>query len=191
MTAFQALFPDRCVRSPAITRNGSNKLRPADSIPLTPGLSGFPPPVTLSSLCLDGNNNTPAPMSSMRRRAQGLQLGSLPPPGPLTAPSMPLDNQAFNPFFSNIRQNMELGHGDIKERFPIRPPSPSQCQIDAATGKVSNRTLRQIIGVSDPSTIPPWLHALLDQENGPKRLAEMYEVENIFKFLTPTNPPPC
>ncbi|OZJ06905.1 hypothetical protein BZG36_00056 [Bifiguratus adelaidae] len=44
--------------------------------------------------------------------------------GPLTAPmrTPAFENQAFNPFFSNIRQNMELGSGKITERFSVRLP---------------------------------------------------------------------
>ncbi|KAI8343502.1 protein-tyrosine phosphatase-like protein [Chlamydoabsidia padenii] len=57
-------------------------------------------------------------------KTPSLRLGSLPPAplGPYTAPMPQFENQAFNPFFSNIRQNMELSHGPIKERFPIRLP---------------------------------------------------------------------
>jgi protein-tyrosine phosphatase len=61
---------------------------------------------------------------------------------------------AVNPFFSNIRQNMELCHGPLKERFAIRLPS----------SKVSTSQLFQ------------WLHDVIETEKGPKKLVEMYEV---------------
>ncbi|KAI8890870.1 hypothetical protein K501DRAFT_167441 [Backusella circina FSU 941] len=63
---------------------------------------------------------------------------------------------AVNPFFSNIRQNMELCHGPLKERFAIRLPS----------GKISTTCKSQL------ST---WLHDVIEAEKGPKKLVEMYE----------------
>lgn len=105
--------------------------------------------------------------------------------GPFTAPMMPhFDNQAFNPFFSNIRQNMELSHGPIRERFPIR--LPRGCQVDAA-GRIilqerrSQQKPRCVAGVSDidkdASALrgPNWLARAVREDSGPKTLAEMYE----------------
>jgi protein-tyrosine phosphatase len=67
------------------------------------------------------------------------------------------DNQAFNPFFSNIRQNMELSHGPIRERFPIR--LPPKCNVEPN-------------GTFQP---PSWLQATVG-EGGAQLLAETYEV---------------
>lgn len=77
--------------------------------------------------------------------------------GAFTAPIF--ENQAFNPFFSNIRQNMELSHGPISERFSIRAPS-----------------------VYDYTKIPKWLEEATN-ENGPKRLAEAYEVCDEYIYM--------
>ena len=88
--------------------------------------------------------------------------------GPFTAPMPHFENQAFNPFFSNIRQNMELSHGPIRERFPIRLP----------------------IQHPDPKDGPEWLRNTLG-EQGAQYLAETYEklerteqrrLQNIMHF---------
>ncbi|KAI8332097.1 protein-tyrosine phosphatase-like protein [Chlamydoabsidia padenii] len=99
--AFQSLYPDHCILSPPSSTNGQS----TNSLPF------------LRNRIVNG------------MKTPSLHLGSLPPAsaaplnlGPYTAPMPHFENQAFNPFFSNIRQNMELSHGPIKERFPIRLP---------------------------------------------------------------------
>lgn len=129
------------------------------------------------------NNSTTTTSSSTRRKRPGLHLGSLPSastgaPGPFTAPTMALSNQAFNPFFSNIRQNMELSHGSIKERFPIR--LPAHCKIDPDTGRLEdNHHLRDCMGVTASNVIPGWLREMIADNEGPRRLAELYEVSGV------------
>ncbi|ORZ18098.1 protein-tyrosine phosphatase-like protein [Absidia repens] len=102
LDAFQSLYPDLCIASPLPpSTNGQT----SNSLPF------------LRNKIVNG------------MKTPSLHLGSLPPAssaplnlGPYTAPMPHFENQAFNPFFSNIRQNMELSHGPIKERFPIRLP---------------------------------------------------------------------
>ncbi|KAI8144705.1 protein-tyrosine phosphatase-like protein [Fennellomyces sp. T-0311] len=170
MASFNGMYPGRCACAPANTRPNMQFGMATMAIPMTPGLSGLPSPAkTLTSLGMNKKDQ----QASTRKRSQGLHLGSLPPsssaPGPFTAPTMALDNQQFNPFFSNIRQNMELSHGSIKERFPIR--LPSSCQIDMGTGRVTTdqRPLRQPV-------MPPWLREMINTTDGPRKLAELYEV---------------
>ncbi|KAI9319786.1 protein-tyrosine phosphatase-like protein [Dichotomocladium elegans] len=96
---------------------------------------------------------------------------------PFTAPMPQFENQAFNPFFSNIRQNMELAHGPIRERFPIR--LPRECR-STETGLVINSTSpRCIAGISHIENgkfaAPRWLRSTVIPESGPQQLAEMYE----------------
>jgi len=94
------------------------------------------------------------------------------------------ENQAFNPFFSNIRQNLELSHGGIKERFPVR--LPASYNIDANTGKVQGaiHPMKSCIGTDDGSVVPVWLRkALLPDNVGPTYLAETYEKIERFEQL--------
>lgn len=136
-----------------------------------------------SSSSNTNNSTTTTSATSTRRKRPGLHLGSLPSastgaPGPFTAPTMALSNQAFNPFFSNIRQNMELSHGSIKERFPIR--LPAHCKIDPETGRIEdNHHLRDCMGVTASNVIPGWLREMISDNEGPRRLAELYEVSCV------------
>jgi hypothetical protein len=92
--------------------------------------------------------------------------------GPFTAPMPQFENQAFNPFFSNIRQNMELSHGPIRERFPIR--LPPKCNSDQ-------------VEVNSKQKAPHWLQSTV-KEQGAKLLAETYEVYmSSYKLQSP----PC
>ena len=191
MSLFSTRYPNQCASAPVSnTRSKGLQLGMATmSGPMTPGLSGLPSTsLTLSSLANNGNDNNnnndanssnnplvPTFQTGSRKRPQGLHLGSLPSlssaPGPFSAPTVAMDNQQFNPFFSNIRQNMELSHGSIKERFPIRLPSSSSCQVDMATGRVTKRQLRQGLSV-----VPAWLRGMFNSNEGPRKLAELYEV---------------
>lgn len=100
--------------------------------------------------------------------------------GPFTAPMPQFENQEFNPFFSNIRQNMELSHGPIRERLPVR--LPQECHLDSRIGNVSGHTKnpRCLQGVSHVENgvfvAPKWLRDIVIDGTGPQKLAEMYEV---------------
>ncbi|RUS23773.1 protein-tyrosine phosphatase-like protein [Jimgerdemannia flammicorona] len=100
--------------------------------------------------------------------------------GPFTAPTPRFENQAFNPFFSNIRQNMELSHGGITERFPIR--MPKEVVMEQETGAVEGgKTVRRVLGTGGKTGragkgVPKWLREIVKGEGeGEKKLAEMYE----------------
>lgn len=99
--------------------------------------------------------------------------------GPFTAPMPQFENQAFNPFFSNIRQNMELSHGPIRERFPIR--LPPKCNVDPSNNdmvELVDTIPRCVAGghLSDKGFKgPEWLQCTI-REDGAQILAETYEV---------------
>ncbi|KAG1444709.1 hypothetical protein G6F56_010184 [Rhizopus delemar] len=99
--------------------------------PSTGSMGGFLP--TGPPTTIGGATGFSLNLNSVGSRRPTLRLNNLPAAtpslGPFTAPMPQFDNQAFNPFFSNIRQNMELSHGPIRERFPIR--LPSECNVDA------------------------------------------------------------
>ena len=105
---------------------------------------------------------------------------------PFTAPMPHFENQAFNPFFSNIRQNMELSHGPIRERFPIRLAKGYEANAiglvkSQATLKPSPRCLPGISHVDDEGFFvgPKWLRTTLMPDTGAQQLAEMYEASMI------------
>ncbi|KAI8079679.1 protein-tyrosine phosphatase-like protein [Gilbertella persicaria] len=99
-----------------------------------------------------------------------------------------------NPFFSNIRQNLELAHGPIQERFDIRLPygfhhqdgivycsrSPSS---QTSGGSVqANTHYHPRFGLAGSSVdhegnfeLPVWLQKVMYAAHGPKLLADMYE----------------
>ncbi|KAI8990045.1 protein-tyrosine phosphatase-like protein [Pilobolus umbonatus] len=128
-----------------------------------------------------------------------LRLSNLPvstPIGPFTAPMPQFENQAFNPFFSNIRQNMELSHGPIRERFPIR--LPPQCSVDPNNNYQvqASITPRCVAGGHMDKNkrgsfiAPQWLQRTI-WDNGAQILAETYEklerteqrrLQNIMHF---------
>ncbi|KAG0164933.1 hypothetical protein DFQ28_007292 [Apophysomyces sp. BC1034] len=116
---------------------------------------------------------TQQPSEQARRRPQ-LNLGSLPASGPFTAPMPQFENQEFNPFFANIRQNMELSHDPIRERFMIR--LPAQCTVQADHVKTHQQP-RLVAGscIQDDAFLAPcWLQNTV-KEGGAQLLAEMYE----------------
>ncbi|KAL0074436.1 protein-tyrosine phosphatase-like protein [Phycomyces blakesleeanus] len=170
---FFARYPHQCATSPL----------PKDSRALGGSLPAFEGPGLRTNMT--AAPGTPALLS---RRRPNLNLNALPTPslGPFTAPMPQFENQAFNPFFSNIRQNMELSHGPIRERFPVR--LPAECNIDPRTGNVAwhgPTQPRSIPGSHmDHSTHtfspPSWLRTVVikdspNQKAGAQCLAEMYE----------------
>lgn len=113
-----------------------------------------------------------------RRPVSGLHLGSL-PQAPMSDNSKSLFvNQAFNPFFSNIRQNMELSPSGIKERIPVRFPEGMQYKPENGSvmknGK--DQPLRHCVGMLDNYTLPPWLQRCLAPDTGETLIAKSYEV---------------
>jgi hypothetical protein len=122
--------------------------------------------------------------STTNTRRPKLRLDNLPMAtpllGPFTAPMPQFENQAFNPFFSNIRQNMELSHGPIRERFPIR--LPSKCNVDPnnnyhvqSVDTVPRCIASGHVGSNNLFQAPDWLQLTI-KENGAQMLAETYEV---------------
>ncbi|KAG2196233.1 hypothetical protein INT47_007660 [Mucor saturninus] len=165
MSAFFKDHPNHCT-SGKESSNAMTSSLSSPSVPPTPGLSGLPP-VVLGS-CLSNRR-------LKKRPIEGLHLGSLPQPI-MTPSTVSFTNDAFNPFFSNIRQNMELCHGSIKERFPVR--FPKLVEYDPNTGLVQfSNTDQKMRDCSDlPNVIPPWMRKAIDPELGPKNIAESYEI---------------
>lgn len=179
MSAFFKSHANQCISGKESTTLTSSASLSSPTVPPTPGLSGLPPVVVGS--CLSTRR-------LKKRPIEGLHLGSL-PPSALATSSVPFANDAFNPFFSNIRQNMELCHGSIKERFPVR--FPRQSEIDPDTGLVrflnnnDKRVIRYCAGISSADELhimlPPWMRKVIDPELGPKNMAESYEVYMLGK----------
>ncbi|KAI8087386.1 protein-tyrosine phosphatase-like protein [Thamnidium elegans] len=174
MSTFFKSHANQCISGKESTTLTSTASISSPTVPPTPGLSGLPP-VVLGS-CLSTRR-------LKKRPIEGLHLGSL-PPSALATSTAPFANDAFNPFFSNIRQNMELCHGSIKERFPVR--FPDQVEFDADTGLVrflnndDKRVIRYCAGTSSADELhimlPPWMRRVIDPELGPKHMAESYEI---------------
>ncbi|KAF1802500.1 protein-tyrosine phosphatase-like protein [Mucor lusitanicus] len=92
---------------------------------------------------------------------------------------------AINPFFSNIRQNLELSHGPLKERFYVRLPYGSKnddgiISTNSQHSATSNHHPR--FGLAGSSVdaqgnfvLPMWLKTIMKSDTGPKKLAEKYE----------------
>ncbi|KAI8886208.1 hypothetical protein K501DRAFT_321970 [Backusella circina FSU 941] len=155
--------------------------------------------------CEASSNNTNnismtphGPPTALPSRRPKLHLNNLPVStpnlGPFTAPMPQFENQAFNPFFSNIRQNMELSHGPIRERFPVR--LPTQCNVDPNYHIQTSSLLapRCVAGgqmdADQRFQAPEWLQNTIE-EKGPQYLAETYEklerteqkrLQNIMHF---------
>ncbi|CEP18626.1 hypothetical protein [Parasitella parasitica] len=143
-----------------------------------------------------GNFSLNLPQKGARPKLRLNNLPAVAPSlGPFTAPMPQFENQAFNPFFSNIRQNMELSHGPIRERFPIR--LPSKCNVDPndhdQVELVDNTRPRCTAGSHVNGKAfkgPSWLQRTI-QQNGAQILAETYEklerteqrrLQNIMHF---------
>lgn len=118
-----------------------------------------------------------------KNRPQSIQL-------PLPTSDIVSGGPAMNPFFTNIRQNLELSHGPLKERFAVRLPYGLKYEnniIKSITSSPLSTSFNSahhprfgLAGSSvdqDGNFQPPiWLRNIIDAENGPKKLAEMYEV---------------
>lgn len=105
----------------------------------------------------------------------------------------------MNPFFSNIRQNLELSHGPLQERFPIRLPyglqnkkgiisstssSPTPASFFNVSGNNQSNNHHPRYGLAGSSVdlqgnfdLPLWLKDTMDEKTGSQKLAEMYEVK--------------
>lgn len=83
-------------------------------------------------------------------------------PGPFTCPTPIIELSGVNPFFSNIRQNIELSSG-ITETIPIRLPE----------------------GITfDKSQIPAFMRELIKDDGGKMKLAEAFQVNNKSLIIT-------
>ncbi|CEP13711.1 hypothetical protein [Parasitella parasitica] len=92
---------------------------------------------------------------------------------------------AVNPFFSNIRQNLELSHGPLEERFAVRLPYGSKndngvisaCSQHAATSNHHPRFGLAGSSVDEQGNfvLPIWMKDVMKSNVGPKKLAENYE----------------
>lgn len=167
MSAFFKNHPNQCTSGKESSKTMASSLL-SSSVPPTPGLSGLPP-VVLGS-CLSNRR-------LKKRPIEGLHLGSLPQPV-MTPSAVSFSNDAFNPFFSNIRQNMELCHGSIKERFPVRLPNLVNYDPDTGLVLFSNAGQKMRECSDLPNVIPPWMQRAIEPELGPKTIAESYEVKN-------------
>lgn len=170
--SFSSYFRDQCDSSTTNSSASSFQQQQQQQ------LSKMGPPTVggAFNLCLNGNSGLASKRPNLR--LNNLPMGT-PSLGPFTAPMPQFENQAFNPFFSNIRQNMELSHGPIRERFPVR--LPAQCNVDPShdyTVQVKTEP-RCVAGghlEKDASfKAPQWLHSTI-KENGAQILAETYEV---------------
>ncbi len=74
--------------------------------------------------------------------------------GPFTCPTPIIETAGVNPFFTNIRQNIELSSG-ITETIPIRLPEGI---------------------VFDKSQIPAFMREIIYGEDGKMKLAEAFHV---------------
>jgi protein-tyrosine phosphatase len=138
--------------------------------------------------------------SSTKTRA-----GSAPPPTSITLPLPTASSNissAINPFFSNIRQNLELSHGPLQERFPVRLPYGLQNKngIISSTASSPNTAAASFFNVNSQSNVyhsryglvgssvdtqgnfdlPLWLKDIMDEKTGPRKLAELYEVSIFY-----------
>lgn len=125
-----------------------------------------------------------------RKRPNTMQL-------PLPTNHVLSNTTPVNPFFSNIRQNLELSHGPLKERFSVRLPWGLQNHhgtISSSTPSCplaySNHTHHPRFGLAGSSVdeqgnfvLPIWLRKIMNAEKGPKKLAEMYEVRIFFQIF--------
>lgn len=137
-----------------------------------------------------------SPLEKKKKRPTSIQL-------PLPTNNL-IDNngQPINPFFTNIRQNLELSHGPLKERFSVKLPWGLQYNNGVVSSITSsplctslNATHHPRFGLAGSSVdhqgnfqLPIWLRNIMDAENGPKKLAEMYEVlyHLFYKILSMT-----
>lgn len=168
MSEFPNLHSDHCSnsdRSSADVQQWPNAQ--SSTVTPAPGITGIPPVVV--GTCVSSKR-------SKKRLVGGLHLGSLPSQTATTS-ALPFANQAFNPFFSNIRQNMELSHGSIKERFPVR--LPKHMGYVPETGYISqdgqSEGKAEMRGHNEGVQLPAWLRRVIDPHQGPEYTAETYE----------------
>lgn len=169
MDTFTNKLTKNCISKRPNTQTSERENTSSRSVPSTSDHSSIAPVV-----------KGPLPSTkkqTKRRPIDGLHLGSL-PQAPMTDNSKSqFANQAFNPFFSNIRQNTELSPSGIKERFPVR--LPEGMKYDPETGSVKlngkNQTLRYCVGMRN-DTLPPWLQRCLEPDVGQTLMAKCYEV---------------
>ncbi|KAI8380441.1 protein-tyrosine phosphatase-like protein [Choanephora cucurbitarum] len=134
------------------------------------------------------DSKTPTPMATIKRDNK---------PQNIALPTLNINSsEAANPFFSNIRQNMELSHGPIQERIHIRLPSGfsykngsilyssnrSPSSQDSQSSVEANTHYHPRFGLAGSSVdcdgnleLPNWLQKVIDPINGSKKLAAMYE----------------
>ncbi|RIA91223.1 protein-tyrosine phosphatase-like protein [Glomus cerebriforme] len=104
-------------------------------------------------LCEKTLNDTPSSSGTFPRRRSLMNRK----PGPFTCPTPIIEISGVNPFFTNIRQNIELSSG-ITETIPIRLPEGA---------------------VFDNSQIPAFMRDIIG-DNGKMKLAESFhEIERI------------
>lgn len=165
--AFSSAYPQQCEKAqPELQSRGGGSLPPQ-----------LPAARPTCNPCIPQGRNAAKPFS--------LKLPPMtvnnPVSGPFTAPMPQFANEAFNPFFSNIRQNMELSHGPIRERFSVRLPTNCKCTnsgiVQLQQGAKPPRCLRGTSHLENDAAFvaPRWMREIV-QESGPKKLAEMYEV---------------
>lgn len=83
---------------------------------------------------------------------------------------------------------MELGHGGITERFPIRLPKDIVLEQEAGVIK-GGKPVRKLLGTGGQGGragkfLPKWLREVVKGEGeGEKYLAEKYEVRTLSNHL--------
>lgn len=172
MSEFSKLHSDHCSNTGGSSADVQQwpHTHGSSTVPPTPGVTGLPPVVV--GACVSSKR-------SKKRLVEGLHLGSLPSQAATTS-ALPFANQAFNPFFSNIRQNMELSHGSIKERFPVRLPKHVRFVPETGCTLVSHGAPSgegaEMRGHHEGVQLPAWLRRVIDPHQGPEYTAETYEV---------------
>ncbi|KAG2198422.1 hypothetical protein INT47_008999, partial [Mucor saturninus] len=125
--------------------------------------------------CEIGPFNQQPPVFNRSKRPTNIQL-------PLPTSQV---TSGVNPFFTNIRQNLELSHGPLKERFDVRLPWGLLNKDGAiySNSPLSLSSHHPRFGLAGSSVdvkgnlqLPNWIRDIMDTENGPKKLAEMYEL---------------
>jgi hypothetical protein len=118
------------------------------------------------------------------RRAKGrpinrLRLDNI--SNPSTEASLP-SKYVFNPFFSNIQQNRRLDYVSAQDRFSIRPPryliryQPETRSINYICNQDEPHIQRIRTDAIDTYALPTWMRRALSPEDGPKYMADCYEV---------------
>lgn len=103
--------------------------------------------------------------------------------------SIPVLSNNTNPFFSNIRQNLELAHGPLKERFPVRLPFGLKYDQGVILSHPSSHHPRYglagtFVDAQGNLILPLWLNQVLGLNTGPEKLAELYEASSHCLLYT-------